>query len=392
VNTHDTTTGPRRSTRRGLVVVIALVLTVGAVAAVTALLGGPEEEAPAAQGRQPTSSSEPPEPCLVDERLVNSCRPWFGGTANHYPEAVKWDKLDQLLGFERRTGRRLDVAHNYHDAGDNELSEADLHFAQRKATLALTSWKPTNDWSKGDGSDPAVDAGIDEMARSIRSLGDRRIFLTVFHEPENDLTSAPRGCAEDVPVTGKAGTAGEYRAMWRNVRERFDALGVDNVVWVMNYMGYHGFECMTDALYPGDDLVDWVLFNGYDQGDADVDFSEEVRGFYDHLTESSRPGHDYLSKPWGLAEWGIYDSTQRSAYEYYEQARRSLEAGEFPRLKMYLVFDSVDPNTGNGSYRVAFGADGNRDPREQRAFNAFANSPAITGAWRFDRQRGGRGR
>ena len=26
--------------------------------------------------------------------------------------------------------------------------------------------------------------------------------------------------------------------MWQNVRQRFDAVGVDNVVWMMNYLGY----------------------------------------------------------------------------------------------------------------------------------------------------------
>ncbi len=378
---------PRRPRRRGFPFLGSLVVALVALAAglVIGRGTGVEQEPPDATAGAAASGSPEPTPtqqeCVVNELLVNSCRAWFGGTSNHYPEAEKWNKLDQLLAFEQRLGRRLDVAHNYHVAGDNELNEADVHFATRPNTLLLTSWKPADDWASAGGGDQAVNAGIDRMAMSIRKVR-AKVFLAVFHEPENDVSAAPM-CGGEVRITGSSGTAEEYRAMWRNVRQRFDALGVDNVVWVMNYMGYPPYNCMVDALYPGDDLVDWVLFNGYDQGDQDVDFVGEVRPFYEYLTMRSRPGHDYLAKPWGLAEWGIYDSSQQSAYRYYKQAREAVEGNVFPQLKMYLVFDSIDPSTGNGSYRVAYGVDGRRDRREQQAFNGFANTSALTGRWRL---------
>ena len=49
--------------------------------------------------------------------------------------------------------------------------------------------------------------------------------------------------------------------MWHNVRHRFDALGVTNVVWVMNYTGYVTGQCLTKDLWPGNDYVDWVMWD-----------------------------------------------------------------------------------------------------------------------------------
>ena len=321
-------------------------------------------------------------PCTVDPLLVNSCRPWFGTTANGYPAPVGSDKLSQMQHAEQRAGRQVDVAHTYHAAGDTALSPTDLYYANRPGTMLFTNWKPTENWSLGDGSDAGVNGQIDQMAASIRSLGDTRIFLTVFHEPENDLTVPPAGCT-GLTVKGTAGTALQYQAMWANVRARFDAAGVDNVVWVMDYMNYAPYNCIVDAVYPGDDLVDWVVFNAYQHNDSNVSFSANVSNMYNLLTANSSTSHDYLSKPWGIVEWGINKSTQASAYAYYASAQQTVEAGTFPKLKLFMNFDNTDFATGDGSYRVRFGADGLADQAEQDAFNRFANSPALSGTWTF---------
>ena len=51
--------------------------------------------------------------------------------------------------------------------------------------------------------------------------------------------------------------------MWHNVRERFDAAGVTNVVWVMNYLGYPTSYCAAKDFWPGNDYVDWVMWDPY---------------------------------------------------------------------------------------------------------------------------------
>ncbi|WP_148571405.1 fibronectin type III domain-containing protein [Nocardioides caldifontis] len=318
------------------------------------------------------------EGCTVDERLVNSCRPWFGTTANRYPEVPDYySKLDQMLYAEERMGRQVEVAHTYRVAGQNSLREEDVHFATRPDTILFVNYQVTRDWPTADGSDDAVNAQIDEMAASVKALGDHKILMSVHHEPENDVTTTA-GCT-GITHLGTSGTPADYLAMWRNVRARFDAAGVDNVVWVMNYMNYEPFNCMVEELYPGDDLVDWIVWNAYQHGDDDVSFEERARNLYDFFTARSTPERDYLSKVWGLAEWGINESTQESAYRYYAQAKEAVETGRFPKFALYANFDNGDPNTGDGSYRVAYDTADVHDPLEQAAFNAFAHSWRFTG-------------
>jgi hypothetical protein len=36
-----------------------------------------------------SATADEPAGCSVDERLVSSCRPWFGTTANGYPQATE---------------------------------------------------------------------------------------------------------------------------------------------------------------------------------------------------------------------------------------------------------------------------------------------------------------
>ena len=100
------------------------------------------------------------------------------------------------------------------------------------------------------------------MADSIKALGTTKILLTVHHEPENDIS--PGGCTQlpDVWIsTARPGLVSDYVGMWHNVRARFDARGVTNVVGAMNYMGWQGWQCATRGLWPGNDYVDWLMWD-----------------------------------------------------------------------------------------------------------------------------------
>ena len=77
------------------------------------------------------------------------------------------------------------------------------------------------------------------------------MFLTIWHEPEDQV--------------GGAGSArpADYAAMYRYVVTELRSLGVTNAVFVMNYMGFNGWSNMVDALYPGNDVVDWIAYDPY---------------------------------------------------------------------------------------------------------------------------------
>lgn len=325
-----------------------------------------------ASGTPGATANAATESCTVDSRLVNSCRPWLGARAHGYPDAPP-DERSQALHHEERIGRQVDIVHTYSPVGKLPLAwESDRYFALREDTYLYQNWKPARRWRDAGGGDPAINAHIDRAADAVRSLGDKRIFLTLHHEPENDVTEAG-SC--DTKSTASAGTAAEYRQMWRNVRERFDARGVGNVVWVMNYMNYFRWDCVVPLLYPGDDYVDWIMFNGYGS-DWRPDFVANVDRFYQLLSGLSTRERDLLGKPWGIVEWGIHDASQQQAISYYQQATAALEAYRFPNLHAYMIFDS--PGTHDqGGLRIAYDDQGRWDPSEQEAYRQFANHPAF---------------
>jgi hypothetical protein len=147
---------------------------------------------------------------------------------------------------------------------------------------------------------------------------------------------------------------------------------VTNVVWSMNYMGYSVWNCMVDDLWPGNSLVDWVLWDPYQT--TNLGFAPSVTSFYGELTSLSDASHDYLSKPWGLAEFGDNSSVDSNQEQFYSTVAKSLDSNQFPKLKLISVYDAL--GTG-GDYRVAFDEAGTPDSKELANFALLSNDPLI---------------
>jgi len=319
----------------------------------------------------PSSHSADAAECTISDKLVNSCRPWLGAESGGY--GVTGFRAS-MLEHEARIGRQLDVVHEYLQPGDLPSSDV-FTLARRPGTIALVNWRVADKWADADGRSATVNTRIDAMADSIKSLGSTKIMLAVFHEPENDISPGTQPTCPGRSYTGSSGAVAQYVDMWHNVRARFDAKGVSNVVWVMNYMGWEGWNCVVDALWPGNSYVDWVTWDPYPRN---VGWDYHVGGFYNFLTAHSNATHDYLSKPWGLSEFGCVGSTQALAYQMYDDAKRALDNNTYPKIKLYTVWDQhTSSSTDN---RVAYTRTGVRDPVEQAHYNAFANDPLISGS------------
>jgi hypothetical protein len=306
--------------------------------------------------------------CTVSDKLVNSCRPWLGAAANKYPGVTLGDYKAQILAHEKAIGRQVDVAHTYHPIGSDELSANDKYFISRPGTYLFTNWKPVSKWVSAAGGDATVNASIDKMAASIKSVSPNKIFLTINHEPENDVSGGGQGCT--ITYKGSAGTPADYRAMWSNIRKRFDAAGAKNVVWVMDYMNYPPWDCLVDDLYPGNHLVDWVMFNAYGSGTG-ADATKNVQHFVDVLKRYQDSTHDFNAKPWGIIEWNVHDTTAETAYKYYDDMKAIANNNTFPKIKAYMVFDSIGPE-GNDN-RIAY-RNGTYDAERLEHYKQFAHS------------------
>ncbi|HEU5048151.1 MAG TPA: hypothetical protein VFT64_09955 [Rickettsiales bacterium] len=310
--------------------------------------------------------------CTVNDKLVNSCRPWFAVAAGGYTEAPNGTK-GQITYFEQRAGRQVDIVHTYHRPNKDALTEDELYFINRPNTYLATTWKPAKLWQDAGGSNAETNAHIDHMAQSIKAVAPKKIFLTVFHEPENDVTGGGTNCPANI-YKGKAGTPEEYRAMWRNIRNRFDAQHVTNVVWVMNYMGFKKWDCLVDDLWPGNDLVDWVVWDPYEHQHAQ--WPESPMRLYNFLTQHSNAQHDYLSKPWGIMETGVI-GPQTLAVQQYADMKASLDNNTMPRLKMLAIWDDYTANSKD--IRLGYDSETHQpDTVKQKAFNAYFNDPRFT--------------
>jgi hypothetical protein len=322
-----------------------------------------------------TATAAAPRDCTPDKLLVNPCRPLLGARATGYTQVSASEKA-QIEFHEQRIGRKLDVAHTFSPGGSLPLTNADVRaLALRDGTTLFQNWKAADVWKDAGGGNATVNARIDKAADNIKKLGSKKIFLTLHHEPENDVTSAPgTSCKTKAGAVG--GTPAEYRQMWKNVRTRFDAKGVSNVIWVMDYMNYPTWDCLVPLLYPGDQYVDWVMFNAYGAS-WNPNFVANVDRFQKILERNTAPGRSYTSKPWGIVEWGITHSTAAEARSYFQQASAALDANRFPKLKMYMIFDSpgYEPFPG---LRIRYDDSGKTDMQEENLYKKFANHPSLT--------------
>lgn len=304
--------------------------------------------------------------CGIGDKLVPLCGAWLGGWSNDY--GVSGLK-NQVANHETRIGRKLDVVRSYHPVGNLPLSSEEKEFINRENTTLFLNWKPSNNWaSVASGS---VNTDIDKVADSIKSVTPKQVLMTIYHEPEDNVSGGASGCSANFTYKGDSGTPADYRAMWAKVRERFDAKGVSNVVWVMNYMGFTNWHCMENEMWPGNNSVDWVMWDPYGSGKESWDANVDV--FYNWLTDNSNTSHDYLSKPWGLAEWGAWHQNQSDVYNFYNGAISALDNNKYPKIKLYSIFDSAPTNDS----RISYTWGGTFDQQEENKYKDFANDPLL---------------
>jgi hypothetical protein len=328
--------------------------------------------------------------CTVSSTLVNSCRPWLGGFASNYPQTSGGFKA-QLNYQEQRIGRQVDMAHNYHPSGSNNLSTDDIALATRANTILYINWKPNSGttWAAtGSGTNSTANAGIDAMANSIKGVAPHRVMVALWGEAERYTSFSPT-CGSGWPsykTTASGYSTTDYVNMWHNVRNRFNAAGVTNVVWVMNYMGLSKWQCMQKDLWPGNSYVDWVMWDPY-AGNSET-FASSMGYLYNWMASNSDSNHDFNSKAWGLAEYGSYSTNQATVYSYYDSIKSAVDNNTYPKLKAYIEFDNV----GTWDTRVLYNYKGDTattgqlandtiDNTEQNHYKNLADDPHFTDAF-----------
>jgi len=249
--------------------------------------------------------------------------------------------------FEKTTNSRVDIYHAYHFLGQLFPNPQEVAIANQAGhhRLLLLDYRPEGSRTWAQVAAGANDAKLDQEAKYIKSHFTQKFFISIHHEPEDEVRSA----------VGSGYTAADFAAMYRHVVNRFRGDGVTNVVWVWNIMGVQAPDTKPwfNALYPGNSYVDWIAADPYgcvntkvcsdfDSSTINQRFSPNAPwpGFYNWATKA-HPG-----KPLMLAEWGAYVNCGEAARVKYLNTVSS-ELSRFPALKALVYWDSKDARQGD---------------------------------------------
>ncbi|WP_214415923.1 glycoside hydrolase family 26 protein [Sphaerisporangium fuscum] len=306
------------------------------------------------------SSPEGVPGCAATAKLIPSCGAWWGIAPDVFGGRPP---VQAVATAERRMGRRADIVHVYHRGGEAFPTPQEAHLARRR--LLLINWKPSVRDTWAEIADGAIDDRIDRVAETIRHRLHERFFLTIHHEPENDVRPQP----------GSGMTADDYAAMYRHVVFRLRRHGVRNAVMVMTYMGAPNWATKPwfERLYPGDDVVDWIGLDPYADRRVDdfaglVDKTRDDHaswpGFY-RWTQTRFPG-----KPIMLAEWGAFERPGDPGFKetFFNSVRRQIRG--YPQIKALVYFDS--PSAPRGDTRF------DSSETAARAFSQLARDPYFS--------------
>lgn len=196
---------------------------------------------------------------------------------------------------------------------------------------------------RGDADDALRAAAV------IFKSASNKLMIAFNHEPEND------------DKTGDSDAI--YADSFRYCVEFLRNEGV-GFVSVWNMMGWRDWWPRYDTLYPGDDVVDWIVYDPYCHLDTDLwatwinRTAKDWPGFYTWAAEKG--------KPIMLGEWGIDNKNGKpSAAKLLTQNGVDELLTDFPLLKALVYWDQIGDA---GDYRLVNHADD---------YARFANLPAF---------------
>jgi beta-mannanase len=272
--------------------------------------------------------------CKVDSKLVPTCGVLWGAAAGGFTSTPR----DQALyTWEKTSGRPTSMYHTYHSGDQLFPTKSEIAVAHQAGhhRLLVLNWKVDagTTWAKVAAG--AQDKRIDREAAYLKKTFTDGFYLVIHHEPEDDVK----------PTAGSGETAADFAAMFRHTVTRLRADGVKNAKFVVAYMNNEKWFATSwwKQLYPGDAYVDWIgvdtylnASGGYHSGDFASQFTRtsnkaKFPGIYPWATK------EHPSKPFMLAEWGVYGDASRKASVFNTVLP---ELSKFPALKAMVYFDT----------------------------------------------------
>ena len=232
--------------------------------------------------------------------------------------------------FEDRLGRKLDV-HRVFARWDDPLSSGVVVADITRGRIPVLSIRPL----RMDGSElswaslasGAQDDSIRGHADAVGALAGP-VILTLHHEPDQ----------------GDLGTAAEFVAAWRHYVSVFRDRGVTNVAWnwIITPSSFRTppIGPGANALYPGDDVVDWISLDPYNWFACTTGMPPAWRPLREMLTPFVAWAEPH-GKPLMLAEWASSEDPARATRkaEWFTEAAATLR--DFPGVKAVSYYEGV---------------------------------------------------
>ena len=277
----------------------------------------------------------------------------MGPAFRQMPSALApWD----LYYYEQREaqlGRRLDFcvvmegwsSDQYRPFEPEEWSP----LTTRRYPVMIWTWSPADHTYPDTAPEnealapPAIAAGdhdayIDAYADEVKAWG-RRIIIRMMHEMNGDWMPWSPGF-----FPGQ--TASDFVAAWRRIVDRFRVRGATNVEWCWcpnafgddgKHMGGENALANIESLYPGDEYVDWVGIDAYNNVPEAATLSMkqllEQGGSIYRVVRTIAP-----DKPVMLPEYGCNEQTDGGKPEFWTGIQEDLPR-YFPTIRAIACWD-----------------------------------------------------
>jgi autotransporter-associated beta strand protein len=225
--------------------------------------------------------------------------------------------------------------------GTAAFSTTAMNFIRNHGSIPLFTWQPQNSslgvtqsFTLANITNGIYDSYITTWATAAKNWG-YPFFLRFAHEMNGNWY--PWAAS----VNGN--TSSQYIQAWRHVHDIFTSVGATNVTWVWCVNVISGMPTSIDQVYPGDNYVDWISFDGYNRlANPWQDFSNIVASTVTQLTNIA-PG-----KPIMVAETGCNQTnnpTETKAQWFLNALTNYLPSQ--PRIKAWVYFNSTNSSDGN---------------------------------------------
>lgn len=329
-----------------------------------------------ASSAPPSSASSAPPTCTMSAKLVPSCGRLWGITPMQFQQM---SLSDAVHTEEQIADRPFDIVHSYHVNDQLFPTPAERAVATEAGAnrLLLINWKPATDMSWAAVAAGQADARIDREADYLKANWNRPFFLTIYHEPEDNV----------VATAGSGYTASDYAAMYRHTVLRLRNDGVTNAITVMNFMAFDpwALKGWFPQLWPGNDVVDWIGLDPYGTG-APTGYLAHDFATLVNRKDGDFPGYYtwattvHPDKPIMLCEWGVsYDPNTPAGQAAFFNTMNS-EIADFPDIHALVYYDVPVPPAGSHILQTTV----NLNATAREAYRAVGKSAPFTmPAWRY---------